>query len=459
MTDAQISEAKLSIAPRPADSETRKRVFIACIHRPGFDRCVPNILISEKIHGAGGHWKRMSDYSLQRNWPLLKIIGCFESERDVRAAVDVSFNTMKNEGVIGPRELLYKMRNRYYPFIANQEDDYSDYSDDDDSDLNDENSTSGDERISYKTACELLESDMYRPPLLWSIFPFDMHLTQCALSEVFVASEQFNASCCCAGADEEIEIIGAFQSAAEARTAVEKRRKRWDCDESNDDDDCDESNDDVECIGHTTPGGTRRSASGGEENVPPLSPKKKFLSTLLIPDKDIAENWQADGTGCFSFQERDYDAHSDCGIDRVSLRVQKVSNVPASKPIKQLAAVKSFLDTLVWLQLCNPQGIALFSFVRLPTPVRSPFVGARVSGMLTRSERLRVVGCGFKGQLVRLLSLGMGHQCEPQKNSGVSHKMMLGIARRVAAKLFHARLASSVDSKSQCKKRARRDLH
>ena len=403
----------------------------------------------------------MSDYSLQRNWPLLKIIGCFESERDVRAAVDVSFNAMKTEGVIGPRELLYKMRNRYYPFIANEEDRYnddSDYSDDDDSDLNDENSTSGDERIYYDTACELLESDMYRPPLLWSIFPFDMHLTQCALSEVFVASEQFNASCCCAGADEEIEIIGAFQSAAEARTAVEKRRKQHVACRQNTDfpllHDCDESNDDVECIGHTTPGGTRRSASGGEED-----PKKKFLSTLLIPDMDIAENWQADGTGCFSFQVRDYDAHADCGIDRVSLRVQKVSNVPASKPIKLLAAVKSFLDTLVWLQLCNPQGIALFSFVRLPTPVRSPFVGARVSGILTRAERLRVVGCGFKGQLVRLLSLGMGHQCEPQKNSGVSHKMMLGIARRIAAKLFHARLASSVDSKSQCKKRARRDLH
>ena len=49
MTDALISEAKRSPAPGPADSETRKEVFIACIHRPGFDSCVPNILISEKI--------------------------------------------------------------------------------------------------------------------------------------------------------------------------------------------------------------------------------------------------------------------------------------------------------------------------------------------------------------------------------------------------------------------------
>jgi hypothetical protein len=192
----------------------------------------------------------------------------------------------------------------------------------------------------------------------------------------------------------------------------------------------------------------------GKEDVLPLSPKK-FPSTLLIPDKDITENWHADGTGCFSFQVRDYDAHADCGIDRVSLRVQKVSNVPASMPIKLLSAVKSFLDTLVWLQLCNPQGIGLFSFDRLPTPVRSPFAGARVSGILTRAERLRVVGSGFKGELVRLLSLGMGHQCEPQRNSGA--KMMLCIARRVAAKLFHARLATSVDSKSQSKKRARRE--
>ena len=268
-------------------------------------------------------------------------------------------------------------------------------------------------------------------PTLWSIFPFDMHLTQWALSEVFVASNQYNASCACAGGDEEIEIIGAFQGAAEARTAVDSEK--------------------VLVKAHVF-----QDYAEDEEDVPPLSPQE-FPSTLIIPDKDIAENWHADGTGCISFQARSYSCGQ--GIHRASLRVLKVSNVPASKPIKLLAAAKSFLRTLVWLQLCSPQGIALFSFVQLPTPVLSPFAAARVSGVLTRLERLRVVGCGFKGELVRLLSLGMGHQCEPQKNSGVSHKMMLGIARRVAAKLFHARLASSVDSKSQCKKRARRDLH
>jgi hypothetical protein len=52
--------------------------------------------------------------------------------------------------------------------------------------------------------------------------------------------------------------------------------------------------------------------------------------------------------------------------------------------------------------------------------------------LLAHAERLRVVGCGFKGELVHLLSLGMGHYCEPQGNSSVSRKMMQGIARRVA---------------------------
>ena len=78
-----------------------------------------------------------------------------------------------------------------------------------------------------------------------------------------------------------------------------------------------------------------------------------------------------------------------------------------------------------------------------------------MSGVLTRLERLRVMGCGFKGELVRLLSLGMSRQCEQQRNSG-AHKMMMGIALRVAARLFSARLAASVDSKSQSEKRARR---
>ena len=49
-----------------------------------------------------------------------------------------------------------------------------------------------------------------------------------------------------------------------------------------------------------------------------------------------------------------------------------------AEPLTLLTLVKSHFDTLVWAQLCNPQGIALFSFVRLSTPVLSPFAAARV---------------------------------------------------------------------------------
>jgi hypothetical protein len=426
MTDALISEAKRSPAPGPADSETRKEVFIACIHRPGFDRCVPNILISEKNRVGGlGYDSDFSDYNLQRNWPLLKIIGCFECKKEARAAIDISFYAMKTEGVVDPRASLLKMRSENYPWVEDQGNEYTS----DDDDFDDERFRSrffdhfDDERFPLEKAFKLVRSQK-GAPTLWSIFPFDMHLTQWALSEVFVASNQYNAPCACAGGGEEIEIIGAFQGAAEARTAVESKKERLKAHVFQD-------------------------YAEDEEDVPPLSPQE-FPSTLIIPDKDIAENWHADGTGCISFQARSYSCGQ--GIHRASLRVLKVSNVPASKPIKLLAAAKSLLHTLVWLQLCSPQGNALFSFVQLPTPVLSPFAAARVSGVLTRLERLRVVGCGFKGELMRLLSLGMGHQCELQRNAGASYKIMLGIARRVGAGL-----AAFINPKSQSKKRARRD--
>ena len=399
----EISEAKQSPAPG------RKKVFIPCIHRPGFDSLVPNPL----IHQDGkGYWKPYSDYNLQRNWPLLKIIGCFESKKEARAAVDVSFYAMKTEGVIDPRASLFKMRHEWYPFVASEEDDFSDLDDDVD--------TSGDERMTYRSACKLVKGQR----TLWTIFDFDMLLTECALSEVFVASGQYNWSTTYGG-DEEIEIFGAFQSAAEARAAVDPEKKRTE----------DIILRDLNQI----------FVEDEEEDVP--SPPKDFLSTLLIPEKEITEIWHPDGTGCISYHVQSY--HQGCGVDRASLRVQKVPNVPASKPMTLLALVKSFRDTLVWLQLCNPQGASLFSFFRLPPRVRRPFAGARVYDMLlTHAERLRVVGCGFKGELVRLLSLGMGRHCEPQGN-----KMMQGIARRVAAGL-----AATVQSKSESKKRARRDL-
>jgi hypothetical protein len=74
-----------------------------------------------------------------------------------------------------------------------------------------------------------------------------------------------------------------------------------------------------------------------------------------------------------------------------------------------LAVFKLLYGMLVWLQLCNPQGVALFSFVRLAPRVPRPFAGAQVYDMsLTHAERLRAVGCGLTGKLVRLLSLGVG---------------------------------------------------
>ena len=94
--------------------------------------------------------------------------------------------------------------------------------------------------------------------------------------------------------------------------------------------------------------------------------------------------------------------------------VEDSEDAPASldahaEPLTLLALVKSFRDTLVWLQLCNPQGVDLLSFVQVPPRVSRPFAGAPVYGMsLTHAERLCAVGCGFKGRLVRLLSLGVG---------------------------------------------------
>ena len=108
-------------------------------------------------------------------------------------------------------------------------------------------------------------------------------------------------------------------------------------------------------------------------------------------------------------------------------------------PLPLLAVVKAHIDALVWLQLCNPQGVALFSFVRLPPRVSRPFAGAAVYDMsLTHAERVRAVGCGFKGKLVRLLSLGVGRHFEPQRNWGACRKMMQSNVRHVAAGLAAA---------------------
>jgi len=109
------------------------------------------------------------------------------------------------------------------------------------------------------------------------------------------------------------------------------------------------------------------------------------------------------------------------------------------EPLTLLALVKAHFDSLVCMQLCNLQGVSLFSFVRLPPRLPRPFAGVPVYDMsLTHAERLRAVGCGFKGRLVRLLSLGMGRHIEPQRNRSACHKMMQCNARRVASKLMAA---------------------
>jgi len=105
-----------------------------------------------------------------------------------------------------------------------------------------------------------------------------------------------------------------------------------------------------------------------------------------------------------------------------------------AEPLMLLAVVKAHFDTLVWMQLCNPQGVSVITFVRLPPRVSRPFAGVAVYDMsLTHAERLRVVGCGFKGRLVRLLSLGVGGHFEPQRNWGACRKMMLSNVRHATA--------------------------
>ena len=114
--------------------------------------------------------------------------------------------------------------------------------------------------------------------------------------------------------------------------------------------------------------------------------------------------------------------------------------VPAhAEPLTLLAVFKLFSGMLVWLQLCSPQGVVLFSFVRSPLRMPHPFAGARVYDMLlTHVERLRAAGCGFKGKLVRLLLLGVGRHFEPQRTLGACRKMMQFTVRRVATGLVAA---------------------
>jgi len=47
------------------------------------------------------------------------------------------------------------------------------------------------------------------------------------------------------------------------------------------------------------------------------------------------------------------------------------------EPLTLLAVVKSFYGMLVWMKLCKPKGVALYSFVLFPARVPRPFAGAQ----------------------------------------------------------------------------------
>ncbi len=127
-------------------------------------------------------------------------------------------------------------------------------------------------------------------------------------------------------------------------------------------------------------------------------------------------------------------------------QVEEEDAEPASL-LPLFSVAQSYLGMCVSAQLCDAQGAALFPFVRLPPSVCRPFAGAQVYDMsLTHGERLRVMGCGMTGKLVRLLSLGTGCHFEPGRNRRACHKLMQGIVRRVAAKLMHS-LAAAVGNK------------
>jgi TPR repeat protein len=102
------------------------------------------------------------------------------------------------------------------------------------------------------------------------------------------------------------------------------------------------------------------------------------------------------------------------------------------QPLTTHVINKSYRKMLVLLGLCNPQGVKYFSFVNVPAHV--PYSIARYQAYLTHTERLHIVGCGFKSNIIRLLSLGTGVHCEPNRNRNACHKYMYMIVRRIASK-------------------------
>jgi len=147
---------------------------------------------------------------------------------------------------------------------------------------------------------------------------------------------------------------------------------------------------------------------------PPLAPAAKSAAAAAHPlaafgTSNASQNMSSRASGGVVTRKRQRQVEEE--DQPVSVQEDQPVSVQVAahaEPLMLLSLVKSYHGALVCAQLCNPQGVSVFSFVRLPPHVSRPFAGAAMYGMsLTHAERLRALGCGLKGKLVRLLSLSM----------------------------------------------------
>jgi len=188
--------------------------------------------------------------------------------------------------------------------------------------------------------------------------------------------------------------------------------------------------------------------------LPPRQKELKIPCTLRRDDSQSMSGRASGGSGA-KRQSRDEDlpAKKDADAEAAALEMAAHAEVPLSL----LSVVMWLHGVLVWLQLCSPRGDVLFSFVRVSSRVPRPFAGNPVYSMsLSHAVRLRVVGSGMKGKLMRLLSLGFGGHWEPERNRSACHKLMQSNVRRVAAglaasvRVIVAKKAEQLCASGQC---------
>ena len=188
--------------------------------------------------------------------------------------------------------------------------------------------------------------------------------------------------------------------------------------------------------------------------LPPRQKEIKIPCTLRRDDSQSMSGRASGGSGA-KRPKRDEvrQAKKDADAEAAALEMAAQAEVPLSL----LSVVMWLHGVLVWLQLCSPQGDVLFSFVRVSSRVPRPFAGNPVYSMsLSHAVRLRVVGSGMKGKLMRLLSLGFGGHLEPERNRSACHKLMQSNARRVAAglaasvRVIVAKKAEQLCASGQC---------